>query len=364
MAERPILLVGGGTGGHITPLVAIGEELKRKGLPFVFVGSKNGPEKAIVQNLGWTFCGVSTGKWRRESGLIAYGRNIVDLLRVIAAFFQSIAIIHRTKVRLIFSKGGHVALPVVWAAWLLRCRVIIHESDAVMGLANRWSLPVAKKVLTSFAPAVFSNVDTRFVQVGLPIRANLRQAAHLSVPQKTRPIILILPGSQGATSINKCLKPILKNLLAVADVVHMTGEKDYVEFGTFRSQLTPTQQKQYRPSPFIDRELPLCYRTADIVVVRSSATIAAEVALFSKALYMVPLPWAAGNHQLVNAQILAKASAVVVCPQENLTPEKLLADLRDLLEDSAMRQQLGERLHQYFNETQTLEKIISYTVGV
>lgn len=352
------MLVGGGTGGHIFPLVAVAEELKAQGVAFVFVGSSHSREEKVVADLGWPFLPISAGKWRRYTTVLSVFENIIDVGRVFVGVFQAIGIIRKTKARLVFSKGSFVALPVVLAAKLTGTPVVIHESDAVMGTANKISARFARKILTNFSPSVFSFADRRFIQVGMPIRRALRQAAALKAPQKSRPVLLILPGSQGATAINNYLKKTLGRLLAIGDVIHLTGEKEYAEFMALKKQLAAPDQSRYKPYSFIDRELPLYFQMADLMVARSSATIVAEAALFKKAAFLIPLPTAAGNHQVVNAKILEKSGAAVVREQHQLTPEIFARDVEDLLQSPERLKTLGQTLHDYFDETGTITKII------
>lgn len=356
---NPILLVGGGTGGHITPLVAVGEELSVRAIPFIFVGSPHSREQEIVKGLGWQFLPIQAGKWRRYATLASFVQNLVDIGRTGLGFFQAVGIIQRYKIETVFSKGGFVALPVVLAARLLGKRVIIHESDAVMGMTNKISARFATKVLTAFAPSVFEGADNRYQQVGIPIRAALRKAASLKAPKKSRPMILIIPGSQGSLAINGYVKNVLTDLLKLTDVVHLTGVKEFDLFADWQRSLPASSQSRYKPYSYIDRELPYYFQAADLVVARSSATTAAEAALFKKAVYLIPLPTSASNHQVVNGQQLAAAGAAVVKEQYQLSPPQFLADIQALLGNPSQLTELGDRLNTYFNATETIDKIIT-----
>ncbi len=356
--DSPILLVGGGTGGHIFPLIAVGEELKARHIPFIFVGSPDSMEEKVVRETGWPFMTISAGKWRRYATWTSLLRNIIDLGRMIVGVFQAVSLIKRTQARLVFSKGGFVALPMVLAAKLIGIPVIIHESDAVMGRANKISAHFARKVLTNFSPSVFSFSDRRYVQVGMPIRRALRQAADLKAPKKNRPLVLILPGSQGSQAINSYIKKCLPRLLAVTDVVHLVGEKEFPDFLTLKKQLVVNDQGRYRPYSFIDRELPLYFQMADLLITRASATTTAEAALFKKAVFLIPLPTAAGNHQVANAKILEKAGCAFVAEQHQLTPELFARDVENLLANPERLVGYGQTLHDYFDETGTINKIV------
>lgn len=361
--KRPVLLVGGGTGGHIYPLVALGEELSSQGQPFIFVGGKNGKEREIVQELGWSYQGIDAGKWRRYLTLKSITENIADIFRFIKGFFQSARLISKNGVQTVFSKGGYVALPVVLAAWVLGCRVIIHESDSVMGLTNRISARFAKLVLTAFDPTVFPNRDKRFMQVGFPIRRMLRKAATLSPPKKSRPLILVIGGSQGSEAINSFVRASLPKLIGVADIVHITGEGEAMLHKKLSERLERKNKNAYKPFAFVNRELPYYYQLCDLIVSRAGATTLAEAALFGRALYLVPLPNAAGNHQLINAKLLQASGAATYRLQSDLTPEQFAADITQLLADKNQLQQLGRRLKEYFHAAEGTSQIAAIIQG-
>lgn len=356
--KRPIILVGGGTGGHIFPLVAIGEELASKKVPFIYVGSRDSKEEAVAKSLNWQFRPIEAGKWRRYFSLQSLILNLRDTVRVAVGFFQSIKLLHQTEATTVVSKGGFVALPMVYAARFTGRRLIIHESDAVMGATNRLSSRFANKVLTAFPPEVYPNQDSKFVQVGIPIRRNLRQAATLKSPTKPRPLLFIIAGSQGSSAINSYIAPIIRELAKYCDIVHSVGEKNETVMKQIAAKLPKADQGHYKPVGFIERELPYYYQSADLVLSRASATTIAEGATFSKAMYLIPLPNASANHQVVNARKLEQAGAAIVREQYQLSPEKLLADISELMNNKEKRSELGEKLHGYFNCDESVQKVV------
>lgn len=355
---RPILLVGGGSGGHIFPLVAIGEQLKASNIPFIYVGSEGSLEQRTINSLGWEFSTISAGKWRRYSNFSSFWLNIGDLFRIIKGIFQSIRLIKETRASLIVSKGGYVALPLLYAARLTKCPLIVHESDSIMGLTNKVGAKFAKKVLTAFDVDSFPGSDERYQKVGIPIRKSLRQSAGLRSPKKVRPLILVLPGSQGATAINNYLGQALPQLLKQYDIVHLTGERDYPIFEKIKSNMPKQLVGRYKPYKFIDREMPYYYQSADLIIGRGSATIAAEAALFSKPLYIIPLPNSASNHQFKNGQLLENAGAAFVRQQYQLSGEQLIEDIIKLMSDTSKLQSMGESLAKYFNSGKSIEEAI------
>jgi len=361
--EAPIILVGGGTGGHIFPLIAIGEELSRRQIPFVTVGQRGGREETLFKELGWTFLPISAGKWRRGDSLSDFLANIQDLFLFGQGVIQSLRILRHTGAQTIFSKGGYVALPMVVAAQLLNRRLIIHESDTVMGMANRYSLKLADQVLTAFPSTVFPNQTKQFIQVGVPLSLTLRQAAKLKAPRKSRPLIFIIGGIQGAQAINQFVTESLSQLLPVADVVHGTGEKDYPRCLKVLESLEPKLRNHYKPIAYIGRQLSYYYQTSDLIVSRAGATTIAEAALFAKPIILIPLPTAAGDHQRINAEYLERAEAAVTLEQTDLTPTKFAKRILDLLQEEHRLERLGQNLTKYFNEDKAVDKVVTIITG-
>jgi len=355
---KPIILVGGGTGGHIFPLVAIGEELSASQKPFIFVGAKGGREEGIVNELGWDFRPISAGKLRRYFTIQSLIANIVDVFRTIQGFFQSLRLLIKTGAPAVFSKGGYVAVPMVYAARLLSRRVYVHESDAVMGMTNRLSAGFAQKVFTAFSPSVYPNQDRRYLQVGIPIRRALRQAAQLRAPKKTRPLILVLGGIQGAAAINGYVRENISALIELADVVHVTGEREYELHQKKQASLDKKTRPAYKPFAFLGRELAYYYQSADLLISRSGATTVAEGALFGKAMFLIPFPAAAGNHQVVNARILEKEHAAVVHEEYQLSSERFLEVVTNMLSDRAGLSAYGMKLKAYFHNDEAIDIII------
>ncbi|MEX1052172.1 MAG: UDP-N-acetylglucosamine--N-acetylmuramyl-(pentapeptide) pyrophosphoryl-undecaprenol N-acetylglucosamine transferase [Patescibacteria group bacterium] len=357
MKNGPIVLVGGGTGGHIFPLVAVAEELQVRKQPFVYIGSADGPEAGIIAGHGWEFEAIAAGKWRRYRTVASILQNVADVFRTVKGFFQAVRLLRRLDAQLVVSKGGYVAVPVLYAARLIGCPVIVHESDAVMGLANKIGSKFAQKVLTAFDPAVLDG-DGRFVKVGIPVRRALIQAARLRSPKKDRPVLLILPGSQGSMAINRYVKEGMAEFLGKYDIIHLTGEPDYQVFAEIKRALPKNLAARYKPYPFIERELPYYYQAADLIIARSSATTMAEAALFKKPLYVVPLPQSANNHQQRNAQLLEASGAVMVRQQYQLSTEQLLTDIESLLSNPERLLAMGESLGRYFDSATATGRMI------
>jgi UDP-N-acetylglucosamine--N-acetylmuramyl-(pentapeptide) pyrophosphoryl-undecaprenol N-acetylglucosamine transferase len=355
---RPIILVGGGTGGHIIPLLAVAEELAEQKVPFIYVGQKGGREETMVRELGYEFYGIQAGKWRRYLTPSSIVANVIDTGRVVVGFLQALIILLRTKSPTVFSKGDYVAIPMIAAAACLRRRLIAHESDTILGLASRVALPLAEVLVTAFPADAFVTPVPSLRPLGIPIRRSLRQAARLPVPRKTRPLILVIGGIQGSRFLNTLIGRTITKLIARADVVHVTGDADSAAYLALRDSLTSAQQKQYQPFAFLDRKLAYYLRSADLVVSRASATVLAEAALFERAVIAVPLPNSANGHQLRNAQYLADRGAVESRQESTLTTARFLELIDQLLDNSKRRLELGEKLRQIFYKPSSVADIV------
>jgi len=205
-----VLLTGGGSGGHVTPGLAVGQVLRQQGVAVAFVGSNTGLEEALVQPTGLRYLGISAGKLRRYFSW----QNLLDAFRVVLGIIQALVLIGRERPKVVFSKGGFVAFPVVFAAWVWRVPVVAHESDATQGLANLLSAPFVNTLCAGFPDtqvrSLFGPFKGRFVYTGAPIRHELLEGsvtagrAALGVSDGKR-VLLVTGGSLGADALNACV---------------------------------------------------------------------------------------------------------------------------------------------------------------
>ena len=220
-----IVFTGGGTAGHVTPNIALIDELMQEGWNIVYVGSAGGIEKKMIQSLGIPFYAVSSGKLRRYFS----AKNILDPFKVMVGIVQSIGLIHKLRPDVVFSKGGFVAFPVVVGAWFNRIPVVAHESDISPGLANRLSYPFVTKICLTFEAAKkhFKNQD-KIEVTGTPIRQQLflgsrTKGLELCGFNSVKPCLLVMGGSLGAGSINGVIREALNQLTQEFQVVHLCG---------------------------------------------------------------------------------------------------------------------------------------------
>lgn len=317
MKEKKIVLTGGGTAGHVTPNIALLPSLKKAGYQIIYIGSYQGIEKGLIEEQKIPYYGVSSGKLRRYLDL----KNFSDPFRVLKGYHEAKRILKQLKPDIIFSKGGFVSVPVVFAASRCHIPVIIHESDMTPGLANRLSFPFASKVCCNFPETVKMLPEGKAVLTGSPIRSELRtgnRKAGLSFAHLTgeKPVILVIGGSQGAAAINQAVRSILPKLLQQFQIIHICG-KDNME---------PSLQytKGYTQFEYVKAELKDVFAAADLMISRAGANSICEILALRKPNILIPLSKASSRgDQILNAQSFQKQGFSEVIEEENLTDETL-----------------------------------------
>jgi UDP-N-acetylglucosamine--N-acetylmuramyl-(pentapeptide) pyrophosphoryl-undecaprenol N-acetylglucosamine transferase len=292
---------------------------------------------------------IISGKLRRYFDW----QNFVDILfKIPFGVLQSIFYLLKIKPDLVFSKGGSGSIAVTYAAKILRIPVFIHESDVVPGLSNQQTSKWAKKVFISFPKTEYFNKE-KTILTGNPIRREIldgdkEKAGELFDLTFSKPIILIIGGSQGAEAINDFVLEILNNLLKNYELIHVTGRENFKE-DSAEAQVVEDKglEKYYHPVGYLDEEhLKHAYSAADLVVSRAGASGIFEIAAVGKPSILVPLPSAAGDHQTKNAYAYAEAgpkgSPAEVVEQENLSPNFFLEKLKLLFINKEKTKQMSE----------------------
>lgn len=270
----------------------------------------------MMKKLNIPFKAVCTGKLRRYFSL----ENLLDLFRIPIGFLQSLLFLHRFKPDLVFSKGGYVSVPVVFAAFCLRIRVVLHESDISPGLANRICSRFASEILLSskLSERFFPKKPTQLT--GIPIRHSILSGSKSEALEflgfnQEKPVLLIMGGSSGARAINEVIDFCLDELLNDFQVVHISGQQE------FKRQ----KKNGYRTFAYLNEELADVYALADIVISRAGANSLAELAALAKKVILIPLPkLASRGDQIENAEDFVENYGGEVLYQENLNAETLL----------------------------------------
>jgi len=330
---KKVVLTGGGTAGHVIPNLAIAPLLESAGCRLIYICAKNGMERPIVERSGIPYYAISAGKLRRYFSL----KNFTDPFRILSGYFESKKVLRKEKPDLVFSKGGFVTVPVVFAAKKLGVPVVLHESDYTPGLANRLCIPRAKKVCVSFEASMKHIPKEKCVLTGAPIRAEL----FLGEAEKGRlflgfsgkkPILLIMGGSLGAQAVNDAFDAAAKVILERFDVVHLRGKE--------KLNLSLNGLDGYRQFEYISEELPDLFAAADIVLSRSGAGAIFELLALHLPALLVPLPLESSRgDQILNAQYFKNKGYAMVLPQEEITPERLSDDLFKLYDNVSVYKQ-------------------------
>mgnify|MGYP000011449095 CR=1 FL=1 len=321
---KSIVLTGGGTSGHVTPNIALVPRLRSRGYNIYYIGSKNGIEKQLIEKEGITYYGIPAGKLRRYFDV----KNFTDIFRIIGGYGQALSVLRKIKPDIVFSKGGFVSCPVVWAAWSLRIPVIIHESDMTPGLTNKLSAPFAKKVCYTFPETKKYVVPEKAVLTGLPVRDEIVSGDKIKGYKLcgfsgNKPVIMVIGGSQGAENINRVVRSALKELLGTFQVVHICGRGN-VKTGY-------ENLKGYKQFEYVNEELPDIFACADVLISRAGATVLFEILSVKKPALLIPLSRSASRgDQILNAESFKKNGYSDVLPEEEFTEKSLVDRINEL----------------------------------
>lgn len=324
---KKIVLTGGGTAGHVTPNIALLPKLKAEGFEVEYIGSYEGMERKLIEDVGIPYHGISSGKLRRYFDL----KNLSDPFRVIKGYFEASKLIKQLKPDVVFSKGGFVSVPVVLAAKRRHVPTIIHESDFTPGLANKICIPCAKKVCTNFPETVSNLPAKKAVFTGSPIRQELFEGNKIAGLDfcgfsSNKPVIMIIGGSLGSVAVNNSVRKILPQLLEKFQVIHLCG-KDKVDHSF-------DNIKGYVQYEYIKKELSDLISCSSLVISRAGANAICELLALKKPNILIPLSSASSRgDQILNANSFKKQGFSYVIEEENLTDETLLNAVNEVYEN-------------------------------
>ena len=321
---KKIVLTGGGTAGHVTPNIALMPRLKQLGYDIYYIGSYDGIEKQLIEQMGIPYFGISSGKLRRYFDW----KNFSDPFRVLKGYGEAKKILRKLQPDVVFSKGGFVTVPVVQAARHCHIPTIIHESDMTPGLANKLAIPAATKVCCNFPETVKYLPAGKAVLTGSPICQELLSGDRAAALRfcgfaGDKPVLLIVGGSLGSVAVNTAIRRILPQLLETFHVIHLCGK------GNLDRKLENTPG--YVQFEYIQEELADLFALADIVVSRAGANAICELLALRKPNLLIPLPASASRgDQLLNARSFEQQGFSKVLQEEKLTNELLLSSILDL----------------------------------
>ena len=322
---KKIVMTGGGTAGHVTPNIALFDSLQKDGYEIHYIGSYEGIEKGLIEDKKIPYYGISSGKFRRYRSW----KNLTDPFRVLHGFFQARRLLGRIRPNVVFSKGGFVSVPVVMAAKTRHIPVIIHESDLTPGLANKLAMPSATKVCCNFPETLPYLPKEKAVLTGSPIRQELlhgnKQAAKdFCGFTGDLPILMVMGGSIGSVYINNAIRGCIDTLLTKYQIIHLCGKGNIDE--------SLKDKKGYAQFEYISENLPDLFAAADLVVARAGANSICELLALHKPNILIPLSRnASRGEQILNANSFAKQGFSAVLEEEEVTSEKLMATIDDVM---------------------------------
>jgi UDP-N-acetylglucosamine--N-acetylmuramyl-(pentapeptide) pyrophosphoryl-undecaprenol N-acetylglucosamine transferase len=336
----PVLIMAGGTGGHVFPALAVAKVLRSRGVAVVWLGVPGSMESRLVPAQGIPIEWVNV-RGIRGKGALTW---ILAPLRIANAVAQAIGVLRRVKPRSVLGAGGYVSGPGGIAAWLMRIPLLIHEQNAIAGMTNRWLAKLATQVLEAFPGSFGAGVHAS--TIGNPVREDIasiaapaeRFAEHFS-GQEARARLLIFGGSQGAQRLNA----LLPQALALIEpgkrpqVLHQSGERGFEATQTaYRDAGVEAQVV-----PFID-DMAKTYAWADLAVCRAGAMTVAELQAAGLGAIFVPLPIATDDHQTKNAGVMVNVGAARIIQERDLTAQRLSAIISELIADRAKLLKMAE----------------------
>ena len=325
-ARLRVLIMAGGTGGHVFPALAVAQHLRTHGAHVAWLGTRRGLESDVVPKAGFELHYLSIGGLR--------GKDVLTLLlapfKLLLAVLQALLIVARYRPSVVLGLGGFVTGPGGVGAWLLRKPLVIHEQNAIPGMTNRWLSRIAVRVLQAFPGAFPAN--TGAVTTGNPLRAEIvallpPQQRFAARDGKLR--LLVLGGSLGAQALNSAV-PAALALLAEADrptVLHQAGKRHIADTQRF-------YKDAQMPGDVVEfiADMAQAYAWADVVLCRAGALTVSELAAAGVAAILVPYPHAVDDHQTVNASYLTSASAALLVQQPQLTATYLAELLQSFID--------------------------------
>jgi len=326
---RPVIIMAGGTGGHVYPALAVADELKQQGVPVVWMGTKKGIEARLVPEAGIEV------DWLGMSGL--RGKNVFVLLlaplKILLACYQALRILNKRKPAVVLGMGGFASAPGGVMAWVMHVPLLIHEQNAIPGMSNRLLSKLASKVMQAF-PESFK---TKAEYVGNPVRRTITELPSPQQRNKQRTgalRIFVFGGSLGAARLNEIVPQACANLIKDKDLLikHQAGSGNLKQ-----TQLNYAQLKvKAEVLEYIDN-MEEMYSWADLVICRAGAMTIAELAAAGLASILVPYPYAVDDHQTFNAKYLSEKGAAIIIKQEELNVDSLVDVLKNMNREKTLQ---------------------------
>jgi UDP-N-acetylglucosamine--N-acetylmuramyl-(pentapeptide) pyrophosphoryl-undecaprenol N-acetylglucosamine transferase len=338
---KRIVLVGGGSGGHFYPLIAVAErlnDLKAQGqnLELYYMGPEKYNEDELTRN-NLQFVKIPTGKRRKYFSVL----NFFDTFKIFFGFFFAVGKLYIIYPDAVFSKGGYTSVPVVLAAWVLRIPIMIHESDTKAGSANRLGARLARYIAISFDDAAKFFPAYKTALTGIPLRREFLQPAanpmaQLGLPSD-KPLLFVTGGSLGSQRINNLILESLDDLLPHFAIFHQTGEKNEQTVRQSSAQLitdTSLLAHYFVKGTLTGHEMHLAQSAATIIISRAGTGTIFEIAQKGKPSIIIPIPEDVSHDQRTNAYAYARSGAASVLEEANLTDSLLTSEINRIMHDT------------------------------
>ncbi len=351
-----IIITGGGSGGHVMPALAVIEELRNSQNDFfkenniIYIGSKKGIEKSLIEKSGVEYKSINTGKLRRYLSF----QNLSDIFRTFTGIVQSAKLIKKIRPDIIFSTGGFVSVPVIIAGKIKKIPILIHEQTVDAGLANKIAGRFAQKIALTFPESGKYFQKDKIVVTGIPIRKEIFQGTKESGYKRfgfdsSLPTIFFTGGGLGCRVLNEAAKVILPELLIKTNVIYQTGAamngRDFLDMKKIRESLPDYLQKRLYLTDFINNEIADVFALTDLAIARSGAGTVNELLMLKIPAIFIPLAIATNNEQLKNALISVNLGGAEIIEEKELSSTILLDKIINILFSEkivAMKKNLSE----------------------
>lgn len=360
-----LVLSGGGTGGHVFPAIALAKKWIDADDEVIYIGGAKSIEEKIAKKEGINFYSIPVKPLPRKLNF--------DLFTSVVSNFKAVLkarkILKEEKPDLVVGTGGYVSGATILAAWLLKIKTLIHEQNSVPGLTNKISARFVDQIAISYKESAdyFNTKDEKLVLTGNPVRkkileVNSKKAKNQLEISNDKKVLLVMGGSQGATSINQLMLEIYNDLLKIDNlvIIHITGEDD---FHKVKTRLESNINNELIISPFIDNiEYPLA--SADLIISRAGAISIAEITSLGLPSILIPYPHAINNHQYKNARVLEKAGAALIYKDDQLNSKEILNEVKALLSNDERLIKMS-KLSKSIGKPEALDKIygLSYKMA-
>jgi UDP-N-acetylglucosamine--N-acetylmuramyl-(pentapeptide) pyrophosphoryl-undecaprenol N-acetylglucosamine transferase len=332
-----VLLAGGGSGGSATPILAIAGQLRARvpDVNLLYIGTIDGPEGALAASEGIPYVGIASGKLRRYWD----SQNVTDVFRVVRGVGQSMGHVRRFRPDVACGAGGFASVPPLVAAGLLRVPVLIHQQDVIPGLANRLLVPFARRITVTMPDTLAAFPSGRTALRGNPVRQQVLDGDpslgfSLFGFDPAVPLVLVTGGGTGALALNRIVAEAAPRLVERCQILHLAGRGRGVD--------VPDLGPRYQQREFLVDEMTHALAAASLVISRAGMGTLSELAALAKPTIIVPMP---GTHQEANARAFARTGAALVLDQRELTPDRLVATVSELLANPDRRRAFGEVIH-------------------